>query len=162
MADDLILKITGKKQGEIKGECKKKGHESQIDITSVSWGMNNPANMGRGGSGGTGAVTFSDISFTKVVDAASARLQTAATTGEVLTEVIFYFRKQGGKQEEYTLVTLKEAMVTNISISAGSGGEPHESVSLNFAKYEIVYKEQQPDGKLGGGIVASYDLKATV
>ena len=159
MADDLMLKLTGKKQGEIKGECKKQGHEGQIDVTSVSWSMHNPANMSRGGSGGIGAVTFSDLNFTKVADAASHALQLAATTGEVMKEAIFYFRKQGGKAEEYLVVTLKEAMVTSFSMSGGTGGEPHESVSLNFATYSFVYKEQMPSGSLGGGKTIEYDVK---
>jgi type VI secretion system secreted protein Hcp len=43
---------------------------------------------------------------------------------------------------------------------AGSGGDlPMDQVSLNFAKIEIEYKEQKPDGSLGGAVKAGYDQK---
>jgi type VI secretion system secreted protein Hcp len=34
-----------------------------------------------------------------------------------------------------------------------------DQVSLNFAKIEVEYKEQKPDGTLAGSIKAGYDLK---
>jgi type VI secretion system secreted protein Hcp len=37
---------------------------------------------------------------------------------------------------------------------------PSESVSLNFAKIEFDYKEQKPDGTLGGSVKAGWDVKA--
>jgi type VI secretion system secreted protein Hcp len=33
-------------------------------------------------------------------------------------------------------------------------------VSLNFSKIEYEYKEQKPDGTLGGTVKAGYDVKA--
>jgi type VI secretion system secreted protein Hcp len=35
-----------------------------------------------------------------------------------------------------------------------------DQVSLNYSKIEFEYKEQKPDGSLGGAIKAGYDLKA--
>lgn len=36
---------------------------------------------------------------------------------------------------------------------------PQDQVSLNFAKIEVEYKEQKPDGTLGGAVKAGWDLK---
>ncbi len=42
----------------------------------------------------------------------------------------------------------------------GGAAETSDQVSLNFAKIEIEYKEQKPDGTLGGAVKAGYDVKA--
>ncbi len=34
-----------------------------------------------------------------------------------------------------------------------------DQISLNYSKIEYEYREQQPDGTLGGPIKAGYDLK---
>ncbi len=36
---------------------------------------------------------------------------------------------------------------------------PVDQISLNFSKIEFEYKEQKPDGTLGGSVKAGYDLK---
>ncbi len=159
MADDIILKLTGQKQGKIAGESAKKDHIGEIDIQSVNWGMVSPGSSHRGGGGGTGEVSFSDVSFTKAVDGASNGIQLALLTGEVITEAVIVSRKQGGGQQEYLKITLKDAVVTNYSISMGAGGEPHESFSLNEAKYGFEYKVQKSDGSLGGGKTVEWDIK---
>ena len=46
--------------------------------------------------------------------------------------------------------------------TGGSAGDiiPVDQISVNFAKIEYEYKEQKPDGSLGGAIKAGYDVKA--
>ena len=44
--------------------------------------------------------------------------------------------------------------------SANGGDFSTDQISLNFAKIEVEYKEQKPDGSLGGAIKAGYDVKA--
>ena len=36
---------------------------------------------------------------------------------------------------------------------------PSEQIALNLSKVEIEYKEQKPDGALGGAIQTFYDMK---
>jgi type VI secretion system secreted protein Hcp len=43
--------------------------------------------------------------------------------------------------------------------SSGSGGDMTESVGLQFAKVELEYKPQKPDGSLDAGLFFKYDLK---
>ena len=44
---------------------------------------------------------------------------------------------------------------------AEPSGQPYsESVSLAFAKVDLEYKPQKPDGSLDAGIHFKYDLKA--
>ena len=37
---------------------------------------------------------------------------------------------------------------------------PTDQISLNFAKIEISYKPQKPDGTLGAATIAGWDVKA--
>ena len=41
-----------------------------------------------------------------------------------------------------------------------SGVVPTDQVGLNFSKIEISYKEQKPDGSLGGEAKQKYDFSA--
>jgi type VI secretion system secreted protein Hcp len=56
--------------------------------------------------------------------------------------------------------TFSDLLVSSYQ-TGGSGGDvvPMEQISLNYAKIEVEYKEQKPDGTLGGAVKAGYDLK---
>jgi len=71
-------------------------------------------------------------------------------------------RKAGKEQQEYLKITMSELLVSNYQAGGSSqdGIIPVDQVSLNFAKIEIEYKEQKPDGSLGGIVKTGYDLKA--
>jgi len=157
MADDIILKLDG-----IKGESKIDGHLEQIDVSSVSAGMSNAANLGAAGGGGAGKVSFQDFHFTKMTDSSSHALQLACADGTHIKEAVIYFRKQGaGKQQEYLVITLTEVIVSSYSMSGGGGGEhPSESFSLAFAKIKYEYKPQDEKGGLGGAKTFTWDVKA--
>lgn len=161
MADGLILKLTGAKQGLIKGECKKDKHEDQIDIMSCDFGITIPADMSRGGSGSiTGVAQLHAISFTKKADAASARIMNACFTNETITEAVVYFIFKGGETQEYQTVTLKNSMFTSFHQSGHDSGEPSESFTLNCSEFEYKYATQlDQDGGLAGAILAAYDVK---
>ena len=56
-------------------------------------------------------------------------------------------RKAGEQPLEYLKLTMEDLINTSVS-TGGSGGEDRltENVSLNFAKVQIEYSEQQKDG----------------
>jgi type VI secretion system secreted protein Hcp len=152
MANDYYLEIEG-----IKGESKDEKHKDQIDVHSYSFGVHNAGSFSAGGGGGTGRSTFQDIQLTKGVDKASPKLMLACATGQHITKATLYVRKAGKEQQEFYKVVMSDVLVS--SWSDGGHGEDNESFSLNFAKVEMEYKEQQKDGTLGGAVKASYDLK---
>jgi type VI secretion system secreted protein Hcp len=45
---------------------------------------------------------------------------------------------------------------------SGGGSLPMEQVSLNYAKILQEYKEQKPDGSLGGSVKLGYDWSKNV
>ena len=56
---------------------------------------------------------------------------------------------------------MTDLLVTSVSTSVSAeGATTIESVLLAFAKVDLEYKPQKPDGSLDGGLHFKYDLKA--
>jgi type VI secretion system secreted protein Hcp len=103
-----------------------------------------------------------DFSFTMKENKASPKLALACATGQHIPNVYLYCRKAGGNQEEYMKYKFLDCLVSSYQ-TGGSPGEdmvPTDQIALNFAKIEYEYKEQKPDGSLGGAVKWAYDLKA--
>lgn len=77
---------------------------------------------------------------------------------EHIKEAILTARKSGETQQEYLKIKFTDIIVTSYQ-TGGSGDVPMESISFNFAKIEIEYKPQNPDGSLGAPVRAGWDLK---
>ena len=113
-----------------------------------------------GGGGGAGKATFQDLSIVHNIDKASPLLLKACATGTHLKDAIITHRKAGKGQQEYLIVKLNDVIITGVT-HGGAGGQPDsESVTLAFAKVDLEYKPQKPDGSLDAGIHFKYDLKA--
>ena len=154
---DFFFKITN-----VKGESTDDKHKGEIEVESWSFGGNNAASFSSGGGGGAGKVALQDLHFTKKTDMASVKLLVAMATGEHLPTATLTCRKAGKDQQEYLVITLSDTMVSSYqtSGSGGSGALPMEQISIAYSKIEVKYKEQKPDGSLGGEVVGGWDLKA--
>ena len=153
MAVDIFAKI-----GDIKGESQDAKHKEEIDVFSWSWGVAQTGTMATGGGGGAGKASFHHLSFMHNVDKASPNLLKACASGKHIPEATIVQRKAGEGQQEYIIVKMTDVLITNVS-SSGSGGDMTESVGLQFAKVELEYKPQKPDGSLDAGLFFKYDLK---
>jgi type VI secretion system secreted protein Hcp len=102
-----------------------------------------------------------DFHFVMSVNKATPKLMQACATGEHIKKGVLTCRKAGGQQQEYLKVTFSDLLVSSYQ-TGGSAGDvvPVDQISLNFSKVEFEYKEQKPDGTLGGTVKAGYDLKA--
>ena len=154
---DYFLKIDG-----VPGESTDDKHKGELDIESFSWGETNSGTAGHGGGSGAGKVAPGDFTVTKRMDKSSPVLFIACATGQHFKEVNFTARKAGGGQQEYLKVKMEEVLVSSYQTSGapGSGGLVYETLSLNFAKLSVAYKEQKPDGTLGGEAKQAYDFAA--
>ncbi len=156
MAVDMFLKLT-----DIKGESNDSKHKDEIEVLAWSWGASQSGSMHAGTGGGAGKANVQDLSFTKYVDKATAKLLFSVTTGTHVTEANLVVRKAGGDPLEYIKIKMTDCLVTSVS-TGGSGGEDRltENVTLNFAKYEFEYQPQDEKGKAKGGPEKSgYDMK---
>ena len=156
MASDIFAKI-----GDIKGESFDDKHKDEIEVLSFSWGVANAANIGGGGGGGgAGRATFHDLSFTHTIDKASPKLLQACATGAHLKEATITHRKAGKGQQEYLIIKMNDIIITGVSLGDNSGGAGSENVSLAFAKVDLEYRPQNPNGTLDPGIHFKFDIKA--
>jgi len=160
MASDIFAKI-----GDIKGESVDSKHKDEIEVLSFSWGVTNPANFKAGGGGGAGAgagagkATFTDLSFLHAIDKASPNLLKACATGAHLKEATITHRKAGKGQQEYLIIKMDDVIITGVALADSSGVAGSETVSMAFAKVDLEYKPQKPDGSLDAGIHFKFDIK---
>ena len=153
MAADYFLKIDG-----IEGESHDSKHKDEIDLLSYSFGASQMGTHSTGGGGGAGKVSMQDFHFTMHINKATPKLLLACASGEHIKKAVLTCRKAGKEQQEFLKVTFTDLLVSSYN-TGGSSDIPMEQISLNFAKIEFEYKEQKPDGTLGGAVKAGYDLK---
>jgi len=155
-AVDYFLKITG-----IDGESKDSKHKGEIELLSWSWGHTQTGSEGMGGGGGAGKVLAGDFNFTMKISKASPKLFLACATGEHYKTAVLVARKAGKEQQEYLKWTFTDLLVTSYHTNGSGGADvlPTDNVSMNFAKGEVEYKEQNEDGSLGGATKAGYHYK---
>jgi type VI secretion system secreted protein Hcp len=146
MAVDMFIKIK-----DIKGEAKDAKHPDEIDVLAWSWGLSQTGTTHYGGGGGSGKANVQDLSFTKRCDKSTSALMYHCVSGKHIQEAVFVARKAGEKPVEYLKLKLFDILVTSVS-TGGSGNEDYqtENVTLNFAKFNLEYYEQKPDGTAGG------------
>jgi type VI secretion system secreted protein Hcp len=154
MASDIFAKI-----GDIKGESADDKHKDEIEVLSFSWGVANTATTG-GGGGGAGRATFHDLSFTHTIDKASPRLLQACATGSHLPEATITHRKAGKGQQEFLIIKMNDIIITGVSLADSGGGGTSENVTLAFAKIDLEYRPQNPNGTLDPGVHFKFDIKA--
>jgi type VI secretion system secreted protein Hcp len=154
MAVDMFLKLDG-----IKGESKDHKHKDEIHIESFSWGLSQTGAHGTGGGGGAGKVQVHDISVTKFVDKSSCSLMAHLCGGKHIKEGLITVRKAGDKPLEYLKIKLTDILVSGYQ-TAGHGSDLlTENLSLNFAKFQVEYQEQKPDGSGQAGGEMGWDVK---
>jgi type VI secretion system secreted protein Hcp len=155
-AVDYFLKVDG-----IQGESKDSKHKDEIDVESWSWGETQSGTFAGGGGGGAGKVAMQDFHFVMRVNKASPKLLLACATGEHVKSAVLTCRKAGKEQQEYMKIKFSDCLVSSFQTGGSEGSDilPVDQISLNFAKIEYEYKEQKPDGTLGGATKAGYDLK---
>jgi type VI secretion system secreted protein Hcp len=156
-AVDYFLKIDG-----IQGESKADKHKDEIDVSSFSWGATQSGTFAEGGGGGAGKVSMQDFHFVMPVNKASPALFLSCAQGDHIKKAVLTCRKAGKEQQEFMKVTMSDVLVSSFQ-TGGSGGRdvvPADQISLNFAKIEVEYKEQDATGKLLGSTKKWFDLKS--
>jgi type VI secretion system secreted protein Hcp len=154
---DYFLKIDG-----IEGESQDSKHKNEIDIESWSWGETNVGDAAHRGGMGAGKVSMQDFHFVMRVNKSTPKLMQHCASGQHVKTAVLTCRKAGKDQQEYLKIKLEDFIVSSYQTggSRGDGVVPVDQVSLNFSKIEYEYKEQKPDGTLGGTVKAGYDVKA--
>lgn len=156
MASDIFAKL-----GDIKGESLDSKHKDEVEVLSWSWGVNRTGSIAHGGGSSEGKASFNDFNFTHHIDKASPVLLRACATGERIKEATITVRKAGKGQQEFLIIRMNDIVITSVALSAaGDAAATAESVALQFAKVDLEYKPQKPDGSLDAGVFFKYDIKS--
>jgi len=156
MASDIFAKL-----GDIKGESLDSKHKDEVEVLSWSWGVNRSGSVAHGGGSSEGKASFNDFNFTHHIDKASPVLLRACATGERIKEATITVRKAGKGQQEFLIIRMNDIVITSVALSAaGDAAATAESVALQFAKVDLEYKPQKPDGSLDAGVFFKYDIKS--
>jgi len=155
-ATDNFLKIDG-----IDGESQDSKHKNEIEILSLRHVVVNTASEDAGGGGGTGKSVHHPYWFTKNLDKSTPKLFQACASGEHIKKAVLTLRKAGKDQQEYMKITLSDVFVSHYYPGHPGGSHlPVDEFSLDYGKIEVEYKEQKPDGTLGGATKGGWDVKA--
>ncbi len=137
-AIDMFLKIDG-----IEGESTDEGHEGEIQVESLQWGVDNKV-KNRGGGGGPGKVTIQDLSFLIEFEKASPKLMEACAEGKQIPEAVLTLRK--GSNDKYLTITLTDVIISSYETETSMKTAQLDKVSLNFSKIEFEYQQRDRDG----------------
>ena len=152
---DYFLKIDG-----IAGESADAKHKGEIEIVSYSWGVAETGTMAPGGGGGVGKANFQDFTFAQRMQISSPPLMLACASGQHLKSAVLTARTAGKAQFEYLTIKFTDVLVSSFQEAGQEGERPLESVSLDYAKIEIVYRPQGAAGKSGTEVKSGWDVKA--
>jgi type VI secretion system secreted protein Hcp len=110
----FYLTVTGKKQGQFKGEATSAQHKNQIGGLRYFYQVTEPQNMATGQV--TGKRQRSAVNITKEWGAASPQFQQAMINNEVLSAVVIEFSRVGldGKEQVFQRITLTDCTVSGI------------------------------------------------
>ena len=147
--ESWFLKVDG-----IKGESVDEKHKGEIEIESFSWGLKTGAADGRSMRG---RACVSEIAFTKRADAASPLLLANAASGMNIPKAILIGRRSGGDQQDFFKIELSNILVSSVAHS-GSTELVQEAFELRFAKAQVVYTPQDPEGKPGSAVSATVQV----
>jgi len=154
---DYFLKIDG-----IDGESPDEKHKNEIEVVAWSFGEKQTGTAAYGGGTGAGKVQMRDFSFSMKVNKASPKLFLYCATGEPVKKAVLACRKAGKEQQEYLKWTFSDLLISSYQTGGTDSNDviPLDEITFNFAKVEVEYKAQKPDGTLDGAIKTGYDLKA--
>ncbi len=147
----------------IKGDSQLEGFKDKIEVMSYSHAVamqvtNDVSNKERT----SGRPHIGEFTLTKFLDGATPTLNEYCCGGKnIPTATITVGRNSGvddGKIMALIVYTLSNVVISNISISGGTGGKPVETISLNFTKIKWELTSQKDDGSKEGTAASTWDL----
>ncbi|MEO0443219.1 MAG: type VI secretion system tube protein Hcp [Pseudomonadota bacterium] len=145
----------------IKGKGGAEGFEDHLVVSSVNFNVTRGITMETGNCANREATVpaISEVVFTKAADLSASELFKASTTGSEGKTVKVKFVQTGSKVTEYLTYELTNCLVSGYGISAGSDGDPIETVNLSFTKMMVSYNDYDTANKAGSPQRGGYDIE---
>lgn len=107
----------------------------------------------------SGKPNHQDFTITKYLDQASPKLNEACCKGENFTSVeVVVARNDKGVVLPLIKYTLKNVVLSSVSIGGGGGDKPVETVTLNYNHITWDFTSQKAAGAKEGHVPAKWDL----
>ena len=143
MAYEVLITVTGAKQGKFKGGVTQKGREGKIRAIAVTYGVSSPRDPASGLA--TGRHHEKPVTFSLEWDTSAPQFFAAAFSNETLSTVVieYYANARSGVSKVDHTVTLKNASITDITeryaakVDGVVDGRDIQTVSVTFQKIEI-------------------------
>ena len=154
--DVLLMKLTP----EIPGTCTMDKFAKQIELLSFSHGVamqitGDVSNTERT----SGKPNHQDFTITKYLDQASPKLNEACCKGDNFTTVeVTVGRNDKGAVIPLIKYTLKNVVLSSVSIGGGGGDKPVETVTLNYNHITWDFHTQKAEGAEQGHVDTKWDL----
>jgi type VI secretion system secreted protein Hcp len=153
---DIFLHVQTARAGKVKGEAASPGHVEEIELTGWQWGLS--ASSAIGSTQATGRRSYTALTVHKRIDAATTALMSALATNDAVKEARLTLRRAGGEQEDFFIVTLKDARITSVQHAGEADGGTRESVGIAFTRVEVEYRPQKASGGRGGSMTFTDEL----
>lgn len=149
MAMTSYMKVIGRNQGEMQGDCPQAGREGLILV----YGMDHSVEIPRDTHTGlpTGQRIHKPLVITKAFDKSSPKLMQAVCSGEQVTvQLDFYRITDLGKEELYYTIKLDNAIVVNTRsykpTTFVEENKPYKDMEDIHFTYESIIWTYVPDG----------------
>lgn len=154
--DVLLMKTTP----DIPGTSTLKDYEKQIELLSFSHGV---AMQITGDISNTertsGKPNHQDFTVTKYLDQSSPKFNEACCKGDNFSEVkVVVARNDKGAVLKLIEYTLKNVVVSSVSIGGGGGDKPVETLTMNYNHITWDFHHQKSEGSEGGHVDTKWDL----
>lgn len=159
--DAIILDLGA----DIKGDSLLEGYADKIELMSYSHNVamqvtNDVSNSERT----SGKPFIGEFTATKFIDTSTPTLNEYCCSGKPIAEAKITIGRNAaegsGKLLPFIVYTLSNVVLSNVSVSGGTGGKPVESLSLNFTKIKWELTAQKDDGTKEGTAASTWDLAA--
>ncbi len=139
--DVIILDIPG-----VAGECLLTGHADKIECLSyshaVAMQMTSDVSDKRRASG---KPNMQDFTISKYMDKSSPVLNQYCCEGRKLGDGrVTVGRNESGAIMPRIVYTLKDVMISSVSVASSGGDKPAETITLNFTGIQWDYTAQKP------------------
>ncbi len=151
----IFLKIDG-----VPGDSQVSGHEDQMEILAFSHGVSQQVTSDVSNKQRTsGRPNHQDLNITKYIDNSSPIMNQDCCKGVIHPEAVLTItRNDEGEVLDFLVITLKDVIISQISIGGSGGGKPTENISLNYSHITWEVKVQEKEGGSSGGNVGTWNL----
>jgi len=155
---------------EIPGESLVVVDEKNIDVLGVEWEVASVSSAMTGSGRSRARPAISEMSFFKMMDAASPELALAAMRGDAFDEIKFTAVKASGAELlKFLTITLSKCMISRYKMMPDNpdmfNNERNviaEKISIVFEKIDYLYVVQADDHSQGEERQIEYDIPAGV